>query len=137
MEFNYNSMSAYTKFIEIEGDSLGSLSLKATSNLGSNYYLVIKSYLGTTVILEYGPLYPDEITKELGIIIRNINYSLDKIEFDDKKIIKRIKNFIYHRQKGKIKIIEVEKIDEATALSQALDLFDYVRNFDKENDYGK
>lgn len=134
MEFNYNSMSAYTKFIEIEGDSLGSLSLKATSNLGSNYYLVIKSYLGTTVILEYGPLYPE---KELGIIIENINYSLDKIEFDDKKIIKRIKNFIYHRQKGKIKIIEVEKIDEATALSQALDLFDYVRNFDKENDYGK
>ena len=91
MEFNYNSMSAYTKFIEIEGDSLGSLSLKATSNLGSNYYLVIKSYLGTTMILEYGPLYPDEITKELGIIIENINYSLDKIEFDDKKIIKRIK----------------------------------------------
>ena len=44
---------------------------------------------------------------------------------------------MYHRQKGKIKIIEVEKIDEATALSQALDLFDYVRNFDKENDYGK
>ena len=127
-------MSAYTKTIETEGDSLGSLSLKATSNLGSNYYLVIKSYLGTTVILEYGPLYPE---KELGIIIENINYSLDKIEFDDKKIIKRIKNFIYHRQKGKIKIIEVEKIDEATALSQALDLFDYVRNFDKENDYGK
>lgn len=132
MEFSYNAIRAYTRTIDIANP--GNTNLEATTDSGTKYYLMLKSYLGIMVALEYGPLYPleEEGDIALGAGINKTECILTKQEFNQRKLHQIIETFIAPKERGKVQIIDVKEITEEEALNKGVNLFDYIKNFNKE-----
>lgn len=87
MKFEYLQRVVVDADIEI--DNIGDCVLEATNDLGEQFYLIIRTILGWTEILEYGPCLPDF---ELLSASYNIKYS--RIEFNMAKIERIIDKFL-------------------------------------------
>lgn len=77
---------------DIEIDDIGNCCIIANTDSLEEFYLIIKTKLGWTEIIEYGPINPD-----LDIFENHMEYTYDKFEFSDKKISSRIDKFLNRR----------------------------------------
>lgn len=86
-EFEYKPATVYTEKLEI--DDIGNVILNAKNTLTfDEYYLIIKTSLGFTHIIQYGP-YNENIQLPLYV-----DYAFNRFEYNENKIIKIINNFI-------------------------------------------
>ena len=118
MKIEYNIIPQVNKEIDI--DNLGDVSIEATTKSGDKYYLVIRTYMGFTSIMEYGPITPD-----LNIFPRSVRCSFDRIEYSEGKIESRIDKFL---NQGNRFIEEAIVIPEEEALMLCKDIVEYMKN---------
>ena len=78
--------------------------IQACNDSGEFYYLLIESTLGWTKFLEYGPAMPDfnELPKSVVCVF-------NRITFDEKKIEKKIREFLNSPIKKITQAMEVDR----------------------------
>ena len=120
--FNYNGELIFSQEFEVE--SVGNVCLHAIDGAGANYFLYLKTDLGITECLEFGPilmLEDDELED-----MYTISYS--RFEYSDGGCTKKIASFLRPRpsvmnKKKKVQIESVEVIDAFEALSYGVNPF--------------
>ena len=104
---NFQYFQTVTLNADIEIEDIGNCAIKAFTDLGNEYILIIDTLLGWSRIFQYGPVRPD-----FDILPAAVKESYNKIPFDERKI----KNII-------IKFLNMEGITQAIAVDreEALD----------------
>lgn len=92
---------------QLEVENIGDCVLQANNDLGEEHYLIIKTELGWTEILEYGPCTPDllELHKSYTIHYSRIEYNQGKIERTIDKFLNDPK-----KQITQAKVVSIEDI---------------------------
>jgi hypothetical protein len=127
-KFGYSQETIFSK--ELDVDELGQVALEARDSDSMFYYLIIRTSLGQSSILEYGPIVPD-----VAILPDMTEIKFQRIDFNELKIKQIIKKFLMARNKGKNKIEDVIQIDVNDALSRGVNILEYMKNFDKTSNY--
>jgi hypothetical protein len=127
-KFGYSQETIFLK--ELDVDELGQVALEARDSDSMFYYLIIRTSLGQSSILEYGPIVPD-----VAILPDMTEIKFQRIDFNELKIKQIIKKFLMARNKGKNKIEDVIQIDVNDALSRGVNILEYMKNFDKTSNY--
>ena len=128
MEFNFDSETHYNQSIDI--DNIHQVCLKATDNVGFDYYLIIRTLLGECSTIEWGPLVGGD-----PILPDSTSIKFERFDSEDFKLKKKIKTFLAPRNKGRNKIVEVIQMDYNDALDEGIDLLNYMRGFNEESNY--
>ena len=94
---------------ELDVDNVGDCVLLANNDFGEEYYLIIKTELGWTEILEYGPCVPD---LELLPLTYTVTYT--RIEYNQRKLETTIDRFLNNPKRGisQAKVCELDEIFE-------------------------
>jgi hypothetical protein len=127
-KFGYSQETIFSKELDI--DELGQVALEAKDSDSMFYYLIIRTSLGQSSILEYGPIVPD-----INLLPDSTEIKFQRVDFNELKIKQIIKKFLLPRNKGKNKIEDVIQIDVNDALSRGVNILEYMKNFDKESNY--
>lgn len=114
MIFDYSALSVFTKSIDV--DDIGNTAIRATSDEGLQYYMVIKTVMGITSILKFGAIVPD-----IQALVNNFSVLYQKIDYKEKLIQKSILQFINDPKK---RITDVEEVP----VKEALEAFPNVSN---------
>lgn len=105
---------------QLDVDDIGNCAIEANNDEGNYYYMVIETNLGFTKIFEYGPVQPD-----FNEMCKSVTCTFDRIEFNEKKISKRIYSFLNAPGKN---ITQAQIVDKEYALDGCKDIIEYVRN---------
>ena len=91
----------------LDVDNIGECAIQARNDLGEEYYLMIKTVLGWTEIIEYGPACPD-----ISMLPHTVNYKYDRFEFNSAKIERLIDKFLNDgkRMISQAQVVEVDDI---------------------------
>ena len=108
---------------ELEIDDPANCCIQACNDMGEYYYLLIESTLGWTKMLEYGPALPDfyELPK-------SVFCTFNRIEFNELKIDKKIKEFLYSPMRN---ITQAQQVDREVMFEDCKSILDYC--YKKEN----
>lgn len=128
MEFFYDGVTNYNQSIEI--DNPHQVCLKASDNMGFDYYLIIRTLLGECSTIEYGPLVEGD-----PVLPDSTSIKFERFESDEYKLKKKIKTFLSPRNKGKNKITQVTEVPFESALDAGIDIIGYMRGFSEESNY--
>ena len=107
---------------EIDIDDIGNVCLEAVDDAFQTYYLVIRTSLGTTTIVEYGPLVPD-----VGLLPKTTDIRFKRMGYKADAISNIINKFLAHRYQHKIESASI--VDYNYALDCGVDIFEYMRNY--------
>lgn len=119
MKFEYFETKTVNADIEIE--DIGNCAIKAYTDLGSVYILIIDTVCGYSRIFQYGPAYAEMPT----LLCDHVGMSLNRIEFKEKPICKTIEMFL--NRDGITQAIECTR-DEA--LECCTNILEQLNNFD-------
>jgi hypothetical protein len=101
MVFEFSVQKTFNQSIDVV--DMGNTALRCTNRLMEDYYLIIKTVLGKSHIMKFGPVCPD-----LDILIDGFSTSYTKIDYKENKIYKEIDKFINDFKK------EIDSIEEIT-----------------------
>lgn len=104
--FNYSYKATAEDCIDIP--DVGNVCLQASNDVGQNWVLLIKTKLGFSYIMEYGPFYYDRITEYL-------NHTFQRIEYSEYKLEKKIDKFL-NEPRRLITQVQFKDIDETLDL---------------------
>lgn len=92
---------------ELDIDNIGQCAILARTDLGEEYYLMIRSELGEVDIVEYGPAIPD-----MSKLPASVTYLYDHFEYSDYKLQKRIDKFLNNTKRGitQAQCVQVDEI---------------------------
>jgi hypothetical protein len=127
-KFGYSSETIYARELDI--DELGQVALEAKDSESMFYYLIIRTALGQSSIVEYGPVVPD-----IDLLPDFTEIKFQRIEFNEVKLTKIIRSFLAPRNKGKNKIEDAIQINVDDAISRGKNILEYIKNFDKISNY--
>ena len=116
MHFDYMARVVVDDSIDI--DDIGNCCVQANNDRGQTFYLLIKTKLGWTEIVEYGPIEIDKV--ELPY---KVYYSYVKQEYNERKIASRIDKFLNDSSAG---ITQAMLIDEDEARIHIRSMVEYV-----------
>lgn len=102
----------------LEVDDPGNCVILGRNDLGQEYYLVIKTVLGNTFVVSYGPITPD-----IEDLPQSVGYWYEHFEFDARKIHKLIDKFLNDSRKA---ITQAEVTDIDSVKTNFKDLLTYV-----------
>ena len=105
MIFEYSVQRTFNEMIDVV--DIGNTALKCTSAKGGIYYIILKTILGKTSIIKFGPVEPD-----LELLLDDFSVCYSKIDYKERSICKEIDKFINDFKKG---ITSVEEITEYEA----------------------
>lgn len=105
MIFEFSIQKTFDQSIDIV--DMGNTALKCTNCHMDSYYIIIKTVMGKTSILKFGPVCPD-----IEILIDDFFVSYKKIDYKETVIYKEIDKFINDFKKN---IDTVEEITEYEA----------------------
>ena len=108
----------------LEVDEVGQLCIEAKTEDGKECYLIIRTTMGTSYILEYGPIVPDLGTMN-NIKETPLSCTMYPMQFNQKKLLNTIYNFL---NKSTYKIVSATIIDYADALNRCEDLIKLYKN---------
>lgn len=97
-------------------NNIGNCVIKANDDFGNDYFLLIKTKLGSTYIVEYGPYNPD-------LKPNHVSYLFDKLDYNEYKIEKRIEKFLTSSNRGITQAEEVNEEDIIEYLVSPLTLY--------------
>lgn len=83
-------------------NNIGNCVIKANDDFGNDYFLLIKTKLGSTFVVEYGPYNSD-------LKPGHVSYLFDKFDYNEYKIEKRIEKFLTSSNRG---ITQAEEVNE-------------------------
>lgn len=101
MIFEFSVQKTFAESIDIV--DIGNTALRCTNNMLDNYYIIIKTIMGKTSILKFGPICPD-----LEVLLNDFSVSYKKFDYKETTISKEINKFINDFKK------EINKIEEIT-----------------------
>ena len=107
MTFEY--LQRVTVDAQLEIENIGDCVILANNDLGEEFYLIIKTELGWTEMLEYGPIVPD-----LELLPFPYNISYNRIEYNQGKIERTIDKFLNNPKRliTQARIVELAEISE-------------------------
>lgn len=108
MIFEYDQQPMFMQSIEIE--DLGNVALRCSTSAGREYIIVIKTYLGKTIILKFGPVYAG-----LDVLPDTMELSFKKLDYKETVIQREISKYINDVKAG---INNVAVVSEYEALAQ-------------------
>lgn len=100
MIFDYAAQEMFTKQLDLVDP--GNTALRGSNDSGSDYYLVLKTIMGKTAILKFGPVLADS-----NILVEDFDASFKKINYNENKIGREINTFLNDYKK---QIIDVQEI---------------------------
>ena len=101
MIFEYSVQKTFDESIDVV--DIGNTALRCTNVRMDNYYIIIKTVMGKTHILKFGPIFPD-----LDVLLSDFSTSYKKIDYKENIICKEIDKFINDFKK------EIKSIEEIT-----------------------
>jgi hypothetical protein len=107
MIFEFDQQPVFMQNIEIE--DIGNVALRCTNAKLRDYYIVVKTYLGKTALISFGPLVSD-----VDALVDNMSLTFKKFDFKESTIEREIEKFI---NDGRSAINHVEIIQEMCALA--------------------
>lgn len=92
---------------ELEIDNIGDCVIQANNDLAEEFYLIIRTELGWTEVMEYGPFVPDLLQ-----LPYNYQITYNRFEFNQSKIERIIDKFLNNPKKiiTQAKIVTLEDI---------------------------
>ena len=106
MILEYLEQTAFTKSVDIVDE--GNFALRCTSDNGFEYYIVVKTEMGKTAILKFGPTLPD-----IGIMCEDFMMTYKKINYKENIIEKEASSLMNDARK---RITQVEEITDYEAI---------------------
>lgn len=92
---------------QLDVENIGDCIIQANNDFGEEFYLIIKTVLGWTEILEYGPCVPD-----LPELQYTYNIKYNKFEYNQSKIERTIDKFLNDAKRTitQAKLVELDEI---------------------------
>ena len=103
----FDYMQVITVGAQLEVDEVGDCCILGRDDLGQEYYLIIKTKMGTCNIIEYGPALPD-----FEILPKKVTYKFDREDYNETKLSKRIEKFLVAYPITYAQCVELEEIGE-------------------------
>ena len=104
MVFEYSAQRTFTDSIDVV--DIGNTALKCTNTKLDTYYIILRTIMGKTHILKFGPIWPD-----LEILANEFTVSYKKIDYKEAGICKEINKFINDFRKDIVKIEELTEYE--------------------------
>ena len=101
MIFEYSVQRTFNEAIDVV--DIGNTALRCTNSRFDNYYIILKTIMGKTSILKFGPICPD-----VEVLLNDFSVSYKKIDYKEGAISKEIDKFINDFKK------EITSIEEVT-----------------------
>ena len=113
MKFEYKCLQISEKELDIE--DIGNVAIEASRD---DYYsyLVIRTSMGSTLIMEYGRIVPD-----IDKLPPHVSCSFDRIDYKEVAIIKRIEKFLASAENAEI-------IPAQVALDRCISIIKYMKD---------
>lgn len=105
MVFEFSVQKTFNQSIDIV--DMGNTALRCTNHHMDSYYIIVKTIMGKTSILKYGPVCPD-----VDILLEDFFVNYRKIDYKEAAVYKEIDKFINDYKKN---IDTVEEITEYEA----------------------
>ena len=105
---------------ELEVEDIGNCTIQACNDMGMIWYLMTQTTLGWTKIMEYGPATPD-----FDELPKSAFCTFERIEFDEKKLNKKINEFLNNPRRG---ITQAMEVDRYIAFEDCKSIVDYMRD---------
>lgn len=101
MLFEFAVQRTFNESIDIA--DIGNTALRCTNTKLDNYYIIVKTIMGKTSILKFGPVCPD-----LEVLLNDFSVSYKKFDYKENIICKEIDKFINDFKK------EINSVEEIT-----------------------
>lgn len=120
MIFEYLPEEVFTKQLDIV--DIGNVSLRSLTGSAEEYYLLIKTIMGKSTIVKFGPTMPDS-----NLLLPFFSLSCKKVDYKESILQKEINLFIQDTKKN---IIDVQEITEVEVLAALPDIVDSIQNLE-------
>jgi hypothetical protein len=107
MIFEFDQQPVFMQNIDIE--DIGNVALRCSNTKLRDYYIIIKTYLGKTALISYGP-----VVSDVNALIDNMSLTFKKFDYKELTIEREIEKFI---NDGRSMINHVEIVQELEALA--------------------
>ena len=104
----------------LEIDDVGNCAIQACNDDGCLYYFVTQTTLGWTKIFEYGPCMPD-----FDELPKGVSCNFSRIDYDDRKISKRIDEFINNKYR---QITSATLVEEDVVWEDCKSIIEYMQD---------
>ena len=121
MQIEFCRQESYLGSIDIE--DYGNCAIEANNDDGLFWYLVISTSMGFVRVMEYGPIDPTSDKLEDSCIC-----CFSRMEFDGKKVVRIIDNFLNKSRKSFSDITQAREISKDDALAQCKSLISYMKD---------
>lgn len=121
-QFEYSYVSTATGILEI--DNPGQCAIRASNAFGEEYYMVIRTSLGTTYLFMYGPIIPD-----LELLPSKVICSVERFSYNDKRLQKIISTWLTDPKKA---INKAEEVEDTEVFESCRDLIKYMSSYTVE-----
>jgi hypothetical protein len=101
MIFEFSVQKTFNESIDVV--DMGNTALKCTNRHMDNYYIIIKTVMGKTSIVKFGPVCPD-----IDVLLNDFFVNYKKIDYKEGTIYKEIDKFINDFKK------EIDTVEEIT-----------------------
>lgn len=118
MIFEYSAQRTFNDSIDVV--DIGNTALRCTNVKFDDYYIILKTVMGKTSIIKFGPVCPD-----IEVLINDFSVTYKKMDYKEASISKEIDKFINDFRK---EINSIEEITEYEAWQQFPQVQQYFEN---------
>lgn len=104
MIFEFSVQKTFNQSIDVV--DMGNTALKCTNRNMDNYYIIVKTVMGKTSIIKFGPVCPD-----LDVLQNDFSVEYKKVDYKESILYKEINKFINDFKK------DIDTIEEITEYS--------------------
>ena len=119
MIFEFSVQKTFNESIDIV--DMGNTALRCVNKFLNEYYMVIKTIMGKTHIIRFGPIFP-----EVDMLINDFSVSYKKIDYKESMLFKEIDKFINDYKKDIDTIEEITEYEAWEAFPNIKQLFDNI-----------
>lgn len=101
MIFEFSIQKTFNQSIDVV--DMGNTALRCTNTKLDEYYLIVKTIMGKTHFLKFGP-----VCSDLDVLLNDFSVSYKKVDYKETVIYKEIDKFINDFKK------EIDKVEEIT-----------------------
>lgn len=101
MIFEFSVQRTFNQSIDVV--DMGNTALRCTNSKMDNYYLIVKTIMGKTHFIKFGPVCPD-----IEVLLEDFSVSYKKVDYKESVIFREIDKFINDFKK------EIDNIEEIT-----------------------
>lgn len=122
MIFEFAVQRTFNESIDVV--DIGNTALRCTNHRLDMYYIIIKTVLGKTSIIKFGPIYPDA-----EILLDDFSVAYKKIDYKESTICREIDRFINDFKKEINTVEEVTDYEAWQDFPAVQQLFENIGNF--------